>query len=133
MPKVMPHRSSAIVAAALVTGLAVSMPDRAEASAYCPFHDGYTVLIARCAVMDWCRPTDPVYYSQPILIMKGKGSSAEAEKYRLMAEKAAGQRAGAYSGDSTGGCYDNPDLIEADLLKPMRDKSPKDKFVLMRF
>ncbi len=123
---------AALVAALAATGW-FAMQSTAHAGAFCPSKDGYTVLYARCEVSAWCKLTDPVYYSQPILIAKGKTSSEQQAKFQAMAEKAAGQKSGAYYGQATGGCYDNPDQIETDLMQPMRQKNPNEKFVLLRF
>lgn len=125
-------RRAALAAGVAATGW-LGLQGAAHAGAYCPSKPGYTVLYARCEVAAWCKPTDPVYYSQPILIGKGQSSTEQQAKFQAMALKAAGQESGAYSGQATGGCYDNPDQIEIDLMQPMRQKNPNETYVLLRY
>jgi hypothetical protein len=120
---------SAILAMA---GLA-ALGGPAVAAASCTTHSGYTVLITRCDVESWCKASDPVFYSQPILLQPGQTSIKMQEAYAKLADKTAKRPSGAYFGNSTGGCYEKPDQPEEIELRYMRQKSPDRNYVFMKF
>lgn len=114
-----------------VAGLA-ALGAPAGAGAYCPFHEGYTVLYARCNVEGLCKAGDPVFYSQPILLKRGQSSTKLQLAYGKLADKTAKRPNNAYWSNSTSGCYDTPGEPETVELRPMREKSPKENYVLLK-
>ncbi len=123
-------RKAAIGGIALLTIAAIS--DSAMANTQCEDSAGWTALYARCDARSVCKVNDPIYYSQAIPIGKRQNAAAQQKRFQAMASKAAGKPMGAYVTQTAGGCLRNAKSAD-DFIKLMRETSPENAFIFLRY